>query len=379
MEWYPQIGVETFFVISNSEYKYKLLNDIIRMIRGTYVNATFGTPVQRFKILTKENNNIYMVFSTDKEIGLQILPLDGNPYTNIGLTGHPRQITGFAVDCKNSILFTMGYRDSCVLMWKIKFRSVNIMKRLGGEGLSPFCSFIKGGKNGWLFNEMQDLFYYAQILQQGENTIETRKISDMASIKQIPNLMRAVGYFPSNKELENIMREVSYRNYAETGQLLEEITFEDFVKLYINHRPVFGYSMKEMKKAFASFCEKDLSNDEDLILTRDQFMNILFGTYPENNILEDKKLLGEPLTLEEAYTYLKLLIPSEDANIEHFADSKGQISTSINFDFLPSVRVTIVLTYMNQTLLNRLSKINVLLFYDTEDILQRFCHGYFGC
>lgn len=88
------------------------------------------------------------------------------------------------------------------------------------------------------------------------------------------------------------MREVSYRNYAETGQLLEEITFEDFVKLYINHRPVFGYSTREMKKAFASFCEKGLGNDEDLVLTRDQFMNILFGTYPEKNILEDKKLLG---------------------------------------------------------------------------------------
>lgn len=89
---------------------------------------------------------------------------------------------------------------------------------------------------------------------------------------------------------------------------------------------------------------------------------------------------GEPLTLEEAYTYLKLLIPSEDANIEHFADSKEQMSTSINFDFLPSVRVKIILTRtMNQTLLNRLSKINVLLYYNTEDILQRFCHGYFGC
>lgn len=33
-----------------------------------------------------------MVFSTDREIGLQILPLDGNPYTNLGLTGHPHQV-----------------------------------------------------------------------------------------------------------------------------------------------------------------------------------------------------------------------------------------------------------------------------------------------
>ncbi|KAL2741004.1 cilia- and flagella-associated protein 251-like isoform X1 [Vespula squamosa] len=355
MEWYPKFGIETLFVISNSEHKYRLLNDIIRMIRGTFVNPTFGSPVQRFKvsdimefslkcyiitifyfqILPKENNKIHMVFSTNKEIGLQILPIDGNPYTSLAITGHPLQITGFAVDCKNSIVFTMGCSDSCVLMWKMKFRSIEIMKRLGGEGLSPFYSLIKGGKNGWLFNEMQDLFYYAQILEQGENTIETRKISDMASIKQIPNLMRAVGYFPSNKELENILCEVSYKNYAETGQLLDEITFEDFVKLYINHRPVFGYSTREMKKAFASFCENESINDEDLVLTRDQFMNILFGTYPDKDILKDK-LLGEPLTLEEAYTYLKLLIPSEDANIEHFADSKGQISRSINFDFLPS-------------------------------------------
>ncbi|XP_014616902.1 PREDICTED: WD repeat-containing protein 66-like [Polistes canadensis] len=292
LEWYPRFGVETLFVISNTEYKYILLNDIIRMIRGTFLNPTFGTPIQRFKILTKKHNSIYMVFSTDKEIGLQSLPLDGNPYSSLGLTGHPCKITGFAVDCKNNIAFTMGYKDSCVLMWKIKFRSINIMKRLGGEGLSPFYNFIKGGKNGWLFNEMRDLFYYAQILQQGENTMETRKISDMVSIKQIPNLMRAVGYFPSNKELENIMCEVAYRNYAETGQLLEEINFEDFVKLYINHRPAFGYSTRQVKKSFAILCGKESNNNEDLILTRDQFINILFGKYPEINIMEDKKLLG---------------------------------------------------------------------------------------
>ncbi|XP_015177517.1 PREDICTED: WD repeat-containing protein 66-like [Polistes dominula] len=337
LEWYPRFGVETLFVISNSEYKYILLNDIIRMIRGTFLNPTFGAPIQRFKILTKKHNSIYMVFSTDKEIGLQSLPLDGNPYTSLGLTGHPCKITGFTVDCKNNIAFTMGYKDSCVLMWKIKFRSINIMKRLGGEGLSPFYNFIKGGKNGWLFNEMRDLFYYAQILQQGENTMETRKISDVISIKQIPNLMRAVGYFPSNKELENIMCEVAYRNYAETGQLLEEINFEDFVKLYINHRPAFGYSTRQVKKSFAILCGKESNNNEDLILTRDQFMNVLFGKYPEKNITEDNKLLGEPLTLEEAYTYLKLLIPSEDANITHFADSKEQkISTTTSFNFLPS-------------------------------------------
>ncbi|KAK2576249.1 hypothetical protein KPH14_005616 [Odynerus spinipes] len=334
MEWYPQFGVETLFVISNSEHKYRLLNDITRMIRGTFLSPTFETPVKRFKILKENNNHIYMVFTTDKELGLQILPLDGNPYTSLGLTGHPLKITGFAVNCNDDTVFTMGYKDPCVLIWKIKFRSVNIMKHLGGEGLSPFYSLIKGRENGWLVNEMRDLFYYAQILQQGENTMKPRKISDKVSIKQIPNLMRTVGYFPSNKELENIICEVSYRNYAETGQLLEDITYEDFVKLYINHRPVFGYSIRQVRKAFATFCERESKNDEDLVLTRDQFMDILFGRYP-GKTLQDDKLFGEPLTLQEAHTYLQLLIPQEDINVGLCVDPKRQESKSINFDFLP--------------------------------------------
>lgn len=210
------------------------------------------------------------------------------------------------------------------------------MKHIGGEGLSPFYSLIKGGKNGWLVDAMRDLFYYAQILQQGENTMEMRKLSDKVSIKQIPNLMRAVGYFPSNKELENILCEVSYRNYAETGQLLEEITYEDFVKLYINHRPAFGYSIRQVKKAFAILCQRESSTDDkDLILTRDQFLNILLGRYP-GKISQEDKLYGEPLTLQEAHTYLQLLVPPEKNIVAQFADSKEQESTTINFDFLPS-------------------------------------------
>jgi len=75
------------------------------------------------------------------------------------------------------------------------------MARLGGKGLSPFYCLIKGGKKGCLANDMKDLFYYAQILHQGENTTATRIISDTVVVEQIPNLMRAIGYFPTNKEV----------------------------------------------------------------------------------------------------------------------------------------------------------------------------------
>lgn len=42
-----------------------------------------------------------MVFATDKEIGLQILPFDGNPYKTLGMIGHPHKVYKKNVVSKN--------------------------------------------------------------------------------------------------------------------------------------------------------------------------------------------------------------------------------------------------------------------------------------
>lgn len=76
------------------------------------------------------------------------------------------------------------------------------MAQLGGEGLSPFHCLIEGGKEGWLINEMKDLFCYMQILRsQGEYATAATIVSDTVDVEQIPNFMRAIGYFPTNKEV----------------------------------------------------------------------------------------------------------------------------------------------------------------------------------
>lgn len=83
----------------------------------------------------------------------------------------------------------------------IFLRSVDLMAQLGGEGLSPFHCLIEGDNKLWLINEMKYLFYYVQILHQNENTTAARIVSDTVAIEQIPNLMRAIGYFPTIKEV----------------------------------------------------------------------------------------------------------------------------------------------------------------------------------
>ena len=78
------------------------------------------------------------------------------------------------------------------------------MVRLGGENLSPFYGLIEGGETGWMFQEIMDLFYYAQIIHQGENTPLERACSNKIPLCEIPDLMRAIGFYPSEYEVKYI-------------------------------------------------------------------------------------------------------------------------------------------------------------------------------
>jgi len=49
-----------------------------------------------------------------------------------------------------------------VLEW-LCTRVLDAQEKLGGDGLEPFFGLLDGGRDGNLFREMEDYFYYAQI------------------------------------------------------------------------------------------------------------------------------------------------------------------------------------------------------------------------
>lgn len=64
----------------------------------------------------------FLVFSTNKNICLYALPLDGNPFRSLANVGHTKGIKRFRVDAKQQRVFTIGYKSYSIASWRINFR-----------------------------------------------------------------------------------------------------------------------------------------------------------------------------------------------------------------------------------------------------------------
>ena len=50
-------------------------------------------------------------------------------------------------------------------VWILYFSALEAQSKLGGEDLIPFYGLLEGGRDGELFAELEDYFYYAQLRQ----------------------------------------------------------------------------------------------------------------------------------------------------------------------------------------------------------------------
>jgi Ca2+-binding EF-hand superfamily protein len=97
---------------------------------------------------------------------------------------------------------------------------------------------------------MEQFFYYAQIKSQGVKTQGVRQVSTTVPVDQVPDLMRALGFYPSEQDIDDILNEVKFSDYIETGAYVTEIDLPTFIRLYVNHRPAFGLSPLNLIQAF---------------------------------------------------------------------------------------------------------------------------------
>ena len=118
---------------------------------------------------------------------------------------------------------------------------------------------------------MKDFFYYSMIRSKDESTTKTRKLDGSVPLDELPNLMRAMGYYPTNQEVENMKDEVKFSIYSETGYTTNTVDMKTFIRLFVNHRPVYGIGQNNIEDAFKALAG-DSANPS---LTRDELITLL--------------------------------------------------------------------------------------------------------
>ncbi|XP_029426801.1 cilia- and flagella-associated protein 251 [Rhinatrema bivittatum] len=327
LAWYPAITKEHFIIMANDQYKVKLYNTITKMCRKTLLGPTYGSPLKKIEILTYTNRQNtrkgYLAYITDDKVGLQILPIDGNPHRSSALICHPAGVSDLVTSYDGCYVFTAGGSDCTVLKWEVNLNALEAIASLGGEDLIPFYGLMDGGRDGELFRELEDYFYYAQLRNQGIDTMETRQVSARIPLKEVPCIMRALGFYPTEQEIEDMLNEIRFSEYVDTGKQVSEISLGDFIKLYINHRPAFGISVDEIHHAFKVLGFSNEKNENvidrgDLLLLLQsrgehmtenelaEYLSTLLGANPEGGSLE----LGS-YDLTDVSTFLEQQIPEE--------------------------------------------------------------------
>ncbi|KAL2091774.1 hypothetical protein ACEWY4_011572 [Coilia grayii] len=278
MCWYPPLTTESFLLTTSHLYKMKLYNSTTKMCRKTLLGPCFGSPLRKMMLLPKNSEGDpsarYMAYITTDKVGLQILPLDGNPHRCSAQLCHSTGVTSMAVSHEGRYAFTAGGTDCTAFCWEISLSALEAAAALGGKDLEPFYSLLEGGRDGELFREMEDYFYYSQLRSQGMDSMETRQVSTHIPLAEVPFVMRALGFYPTEQELEDMQNEVKFSRYAETGQYVTQVDLPEFIRLFVNHRPAQGLQLHELQWAFSVLGESHTATGHTHI-TRDTLLELL--------------------------------------------------------------------------------------------------------
>lgn len=314
MVWDEHFGTSDCMVLATDQYKFKFIQSTDLNCVKTVIGPTFGGPVNRMLHLPSFDGgqgNCLAYSTEEKVIGLVQFPLDGNPNKTMGIIAHAGKISDMVVSYDGRYIITAGSDDYCVNVWSAHPASLEKMRRLGGDGIEPFNAMIEGGADGEFYQEMIDYFYYAQIKAQGEDTTAPRKITGLVPMEQVPDLLRALGVYPSQWDIRDILNEI--QAMGDEANPKSSINFEEFVKLYVNIRPVIGIGKDKILNAFRALGAEPSSG----IISRQLLTDTLLE-YGENF---DEEELG--VVLDELIGTMSLLDDPSQKNIsaQEFAEN----------------------------------------------------------
>lgn len=89
--------------------------------------------------------------------------------------------------------------------------------------------------------------------------------------------------------------EVKYSTFTESGQKVTSFDLDTFVRLFVNHRPVYGIGKPHIEKAFGAILHGDTK-----------------GSLKRDEILTKLQREGEMISVQDLQNFLYLLVGQKD-------------------------------------------------------------------
>ena len=347
MAWFPPgASEENFLVIANKHQKQRLINMGTKMCRKVVLGPMGSKHISTMKFIPglqglspSKNTDGYFVIISGNHLALQKIPLTGSPFSYMLKLANPKGIDEMLLSVTGKYCFTMNKEDESFQQWDIDPLVLEDYELDGGSNSEAFFSLIPDKKDSKLFKDMKDYFCYVQI-EKGATSL-----SNKIPLEDVATVCRALGFYPTEKEIEDMMNEIKYSNYVNTGQLENEIVLEDFLQLFLNHRSSKGEEISELEKVF-KVIGKDTNEDQNSIpnLSRSCFVNFLKtrgDVFKEKDFKQFVKPLftsnysntSEEVDAEEDHNEF-YHIP-EEINYKDFV--RGALKISDTFTFKPEV------------------------------------------
>ncbi|KAI9218549.1 hypothetical protein BC828DRAFT_388284 [Blastocladiella britannica] len=212
----------------------------------------------------------HLFFATEnKLVGLMALPYDGNPHKCLGAVAHPDSITAAAVSYDGKHAFTAGgtshgcdpssidvlSASPTIKVWRLypsvldqhakrASASVPVPQSMdpgtpapnnASHDMAAFRYLINPTGDRGVQRRLEDLFYYGQIREQGESVPGTRhRLRDTLGVSVLPDMMRALGHFPSEHDVQQMLSMVQLRALENAKE--EGVSLDEMVKLFLNYR-----------------------------------------------------------------------------------------------------------------------------------------------
>ena len=202
--------------------------------------------------------------TADAVAGVATYPLDGDPDRAVGLIAHPGAINAEAtcVGHDGRAMFTVGGGDRSdagrvINCWTVDPEAylpggVEDAAALEAPARERFARLVEGGAEGETMTDARRLFVYAQLRAQGEDSTANRAagLDGRVPLEHLPALMRALGHYPSERELNDAMTELKVEAENRGESPPTEIDFDRLVALFANRGPAESPGLETVQAAF---------------------------------------------------------------------------------------------------------------------------------